>query len=291
VRRGSVIVSAADDQLGTVDLDGILSILINSRGATLTSPFIAEAAARNIPVIICDNRFKPVSVALPVTQHSDQTRRFELQAAAKKGLKNGIWKRLVAGKVKNQSALLELLNAKSAERLKRLASKVRPGDPDNIEAQAAQVYWPDLFGADFTRDKNAEGVNTLLNYGYAIIRSSMTSAVISAGLHPTFGLFHKNRSNPLCLVDDLMEPYRPLVDQIVQKLHERGRSSLTPDVKSCLASLVTSDQLSCGRASPLLQHMSYFCYALWEIINGQNVQMMMPHLMPELEVEAIISQC
>lgn len=291
VRRGAIIVSDNETELGQIDLDGVLSMIVTSRGATVTTPMIAEAAARNIPLIICNDRFQPVSVSLPLVQHSDQTRRFEAQALAKKGLKNKIWQKIIKGKVKNQTALLALYQSASVERLNRLHTLIKSGDPQNIEAQAAQVYWPALFGKDFRRDRHRDDVNTLLNYGYAIIRSAMLSAVLSTGLHPTFGIFHKNKNNPLCLVDDLMEPYRPLVDQLVKRLVERGHSTISPTVKRCLASIVTSDQAVVGATSPLFQHMSQLGYALWENLDGQKTAMPMPQLIPELEIEAMVSEC
>lgn len=249
-------------------------------------------AARNIPVIICNQKFQPVSIAQPIIQHNNQTRRFEAQAKAKKGLKNRIWQRLVIGKVKNQHQLLKLKQSDSAERLNRLASLVKPGDPENIEAQAAQVYWPALFGTDFRRNREEKGINSMLNYGYAIIRSSMTSAVLSAGLHPTFGIFHHNRNNPFCLVDDLIEPYRPMVDQVIYRLEQKGYSDVTPEVKRCLASIATSDQATTGSTSPLFQHMHSLCYTLWEAIEQEKaIPLPMPQLLAELEVEAMVSSC
>ncbi len=106
---------------------------MTSRGASFTSALVAETAARNIPLIICDTKFKPVSVAMPVVNHSDQKRRFEFQARAKSGLKNKIWKLLITAKVKNQAKLLGQYNANGKERLIRLASKIRPGDPKTLK--------------------------------------------------------------------------------------------------------------------------------------------------------------
>ena len=291
IRRGLLTVSDGSSELGTVDLDGVLAILITSRGATLTTPLISEASSRNIPIITCNERFQPVSVSLPLIQHSDQTRRYEAQAAAKKGLKNKIWKQVVASKVRNQSALLGLLNASGAERLKRLAANVRPGDPDNIEAQAAQVYWKELFGKAFRRDRKGDGPNSHLNYGYAVLRSSMTSAVLASGLHPTFGLFHKNKSNPLCLVDDLIEPYRPLIDHVVFRIQEKGLTELTPVAKRALAAVLIADQSRIGSTSPLFKHMHNLSLAISELFIGREASLFFPTLLPELEVEALVSEC
>ena len=162
----------------------------------------------------------------------------------------------------------------------------------NIEAQAAQVYWPALFGSNFRRDRSREDLNILLNYGYAVIRSSMTNAVLSAGLHPTFGVFHRNRNNPLCLVDDLIEPYRPIVDQVVRSLDTKGCRELTSDTKRCLASIVTGDQVVLGKTSPLFQHMYGLSYALLKCIGDGKVSALpMPKLFTELEVEAMVLRC
>ena len=284
-------VSDNSSELGTVDLDGVVAILITSRGATLTTPLISEVSLRNIPIITCNDRFQPVSVSLPLIQHSDQTRRYEAQAAARKGLKNNLWKRIVASKVRNQSALLRLLKASGAERLKRLAANVRPGDPENIEAHAAQVYWKELFGKSFRRDRHQAGINSFLNYGYAVLRSSMTSAVLASGLHPKFGLFHKNKNNPLCLVDDLMEPYRPLVDQVVFRIQEKGLSDLTPEAKRALAAVLIADQSRVGSTSPLFKHMHNLSLAMSELFVGREASLHFPTLMSELEVEALVREC
>ena len=286
-----MIVSDDQQELGTIDLDGIVAIIITSRGASISTPFLTEMAVRNIPVMLCNDRYQPVSIAQPLIQHSDQNRRFEAQAKMKTGLRNKIWQRLVIGKVRNQHALLKSLDSASSARLKRLAGMVRTGDPDNIEAQAARVYWQALFFDEFRRDREADGINALLNYGYAVIRSTMTNAILASGLHPTFGIHHKNRNNPLCLVDDLMEPYRPIVDQLVQRLYEKNQTNLTVEVKQCLASIVTVDQPNVGTLSPLFKHMSNLSYALWEAMESEKLNLPMPSLMSDLELEATAAKC
>ena len=268
-----------------------MSVLITSRGVSLTSSFIVEVANRNIPVIVCNERFHPISIVTPLHHHNDQHVRYEVQATAKKGVKNKLWQWIIVNKVKNQYELLKLYHSVSAERLKRLSTGVKSGDPTNIEAQAAQVYWPALFGKDFKRDKNIQGINSLLNYGYTIIRSSMLRAILASGLHPTFGLFHKNKKNAFCLVDDLMEPYRPIVDQIVKQLEQKGIESLTPEVKRCLASIVAADQSVIGSVSPLFSHMQQMTYELCGLFSGQKVNLSPPQLLSELEVSAIVRQC
>lgn len=278
-------------ELGQIDLDNVLSVLVTSRGASFTSSLVIETAERNIPVIICNERFHPVSVITPLIHHNDQHFRYETQAVTKKGIKNKVWQWIVVNKIKNQYGLLKLYQSDSSERLKRLSVDVKSGDPTNIEAQAAQVYWPALFGRDFRRDRHSEGINSLLNYGYTIIRSSMLRAILASGLHPTFGVFHKNKKNALCLVDDLMEPYRPIVDQIVKQLEQRDVVTLTEDAKRCLASIVAADQNVVGSVSPMFRHMQQMTYDLSELYAGQKVKFTPPQLLSELEVSAIVSQC
>lgn len=286
-----MIVSDKDAEIGQVDLDGVLAIILTSRGASLTSSLISEASDRNIPVMICNERFQPVSVITPLIHHNDQHVRYEAQTIAKKGVKNKVWQWIVVNKIKNQFELLKLYNSGSSERLKRLSTEVKPGDPNNIEAQAAQIYWPALFGNDFRRDRHSDGINSLLNYGYTIIRSSMLRAILASGLHPTFGVFHKNKKNPICLVDDLMEPYRPIVDHIVKLLEEKGVATLTVEAKRCLASVVAADQTVTGSVSPMFRHMQQMTYDLSELYQGQKIRLNPPQLLSELEVSAIVSQC
>ena len=286
-----MIVSDKDAEIGQIDLDGVLAIILTSMGASLTSSLISEASDRNIPVIICNARFQPVSVITPLIHHNDQHVRYEAQTIANKGVKNKVWQWIVVNKVKNQFQLLKLYHSGSSERLKRLSTEVKSGDPGNIEAQAAQIYWPALFGNDFRRDRHSDGINSLLNYGYTIIRSSMLRAILASGLHPTFGVFHKNKKNPICLVDDLMEPYRPIVDHIVKLLEERGVTTLTVEAKRCLASVVAADQTVIGSVSPMFRHMQQMTYDLSELYQGQKMKFNPPQLLSELEVSAIVSQC
>src|SRR5690606_215333 len=140
--------------------------------------------------------------------------RIEAQAAASRPMAKRLWADLVRAKVRAQAAALAEFSQPPLV-LETLAKRVRSGDPVNIEAQAAQRYWPSLFGPDFRRDRSADGVNALLNYGYMVLRASAARAVVSAGLHPSLGIHHKSAGSSLRLADDLMEPFRPAVDILV----------------------------------------------------------------------------
>lgn len=291
LHRGFVCIYEEKQELGRVDFDSVLSLMITSRGATLTSSLLAECADRNIPVLTCDSRYQPAAITLPVQHHSDQHRRHLAQAKAKKGQQNQLWKDLVIGKIRNQAAVLDFYEAPEAARLKRLAGEVRAGDPDNREALAAQTYWPALMGRQFRRGDADNPVNGLLNYGYAVLRSAMVRAVLLAGLHPGFGLHHANKNNPFCLVDDLMEPYRPLADQLVRRMLDRDLKEVTPQTKPVLAGLAAADLAANNMTSPLFQDMHRLAYSLWEILDGQKGRLAMPQILCALELEALFSPC
>ena len=162
------------------------------------------------------------------------------QNDAKTGLVNRLWARLVKAKIEGQAAVLERRGLRAGA-LAALARSVRPGDPENCEARAAARYWPLAFGPDFTRDRQAGGVNGLLNYGYIVVRSCCARNVMAAGLHPSIGLFHKNRFNAFCLADDLMEPFRPLVDRTVLELVDRGIDEVGPEAKETLVAVLARE--------------------------------------------------
>ena len=172
------------------------------------------------------------------------------QLAASKPLAKRLWQIVIKSKIEQQAAVLQALG-KPAGAFDLLIREVRSGDPDNIEAQAARRYWPQIFGPDFRRDREASGINTLLNYGYTVMRSAVARAVVGAGLHPSIGIHHSNQYNDMCLIDDLLEPFRPLVDLTVARLVTGGAAELTPEVKRQLAGLMSADMATAAGTTPL----------------------------------------
>jgi CRISPR-associated protein Cas1 len=148
---------------------------------------------------------------LPLVGHATQSERFEQQVNASEPTKKRLWAQIVRAKITAQGRHLASVRGKD-HGLFAMAKRVRSGDPDNLEAQATRKYWPVLFGKDFRRDREAEDQNRLLNYGYAVLRATVARAIAAAGLHPTIGIHHHNRYDAYCLADDLMEPFRPMVD-------------------------------------------------------------------------------
>ena len=164
----------------------------------------------------------PVTMMLPLTGYHAPARRLGAQANASIPTKKRLWQQLVRAKVRAQADTLKDLCGDDYG-LTGLSGQARSGDPDNVEAQAARVYWLALFDdPGFTRDFNAGDQNRFLNYGYAVLRAAVARAICASGLHPGLGLHHHHRNNPYCLADDLIEPFRPIIDRAVVELVDEG---------------------------------------------------------------------
>lgn len=242
VARGFLVVTeqSSGTELGRVPLDDVLAVIAYGIGTTFSNGLLARLCERNTPLVIVDRTYNPVGMLLATVGNIQQARRFDAQIAASRPTRKRIWADIVRAKVANQAALLSAV-AGTSNRLTALAQTVRSGDPTNVEAQAARLYWRMLFGAGFRRDRTAGGINALLNYGYAITRAATARAVVAAGLHPTLGIHHSNVCNGYRLVDDLMEPFRPHVDAQVWLLAASGRTRLDPPTKRDLVDVLSQD--------------------------------------------------
>lgn len=240
--RGFLVVSdSKNNELARIALDDILTLLITGRGSTHSTNLFIALSERNIPVVFCNSFFAPVSWLITLSGHHLQSRRIYYQAQAKMPVKKRLWRELVIAKLAHQAKVLEYCG-RDSKYLSTLANKVTSGDSTNLEAQGARYYWSELFPFRFARDRQQDGVNSLLNYGYTIVRACVARAVTSAGLHPSLGIHHKGPSNPMCLVDDLIEPYRPIVDYLTWKLAEDDENiKLTKEIKAQLCKIAIID--------------------------------------------------
>ena len=260
--RGFLEVKEKGALLSRIPLDDILGLVITGHGCTHSSNILAELSSRSIPISICGSNFTPRSIVLPLVGNSKQNTRIQSQINMNKNMKKRLWKEVVKLKIKHQSLVLEKLNL-SYKKLKNMSNLVRSGDPENLEAQAARFYWLELFSKNFKRDKNAEGINAMLNYGYAIIRSCVARGVVAAGLHPSIGIHHRNTYNPMCLIDDLMEPFRPIVDYVVKQMFENGYNEIDKESKEILSRI---SNLSIESQTSLFQVISRYA-TLFAIIS------------------------
>lgn len=212
LRHGCLVVTREGTPETSVPVREVGVLILAHPQAIATTPALHALMTEGATVLVCDGACLPAGLMLPLRANALQTQRMLAQAAASLPLRKRLWQQIVKAKVRAQGATLAVLHGDDGG-LAALARSVRSGDPANVEATAAQRYWPLLFrDPEFRRRFDADDQNRLLNYGYAILRAAMGRAVCAAGLHPTIGLHHKSRENPWCLCDDLMEPYRPLVD-------------------------------------------------------------------------------
>jgi CRISPR-associated protein Cas1 len=223
LRLGQMVIEREGRPDVSVPLEDVAVIVASHPQAVFTNALYAEFLKLGGAVVICDQHHNPAGMLLPLVGHSTQQERFEAQAAAGAPLKKRLWACIVRAKVERQGALLRDVCGEDAG-LGALALRVRSGDAGNLEALAAQRYWARIFGdAAFRRRREGDGPNALLNYGYAVLRAAVARAICAAGLHPSLGLHHCNRYDPFCLADDLMEPFRPIVDSVVVSIvRERG---------------------------------------------------------------------
>lgn len=221
-------------------------------GIVITQSVVTQCQKNNTAIIFCDEKYLPLTVTLPLWEgHSLHTKVLRDQIAVKESTRKRLWQQIVRNKIAEQACTLELMG-QTAIGLHRLHKKVRTGDPDNCEAQAARQYWPLLMGKEFRRNPDSGGENAILNYGYSIMRAMVARALVGTGLHPALGLYHKNQYNGLCLADDLMEPFRPWVDwQVRSLLLEGGDLVICRESKQVLLSMLTMDVEFSEKRMPL----------------------------------------
>lgn len=261
VHRGFLTVASGDEERGRIALDDIGALIVHAHGTTWSTSVFTRLSDRGIPVVICGTNHAPAAMVWPIEGHHLQGARMRAQLAGSRPLAKQLWAQVIKAKIRMQGHILAR-QGHEAGAFDLLARKVRSGDPDNIEAQAARRYWKTLFGPDFSRDQNAAGINSLLNYGYTVLRAIVSRAICAAGLHPTVGIFHTNRANAFALADDLMEPYRPLVDQFVLDLVNAGQSEVDSAAKQTLTAIATLDLPGPLGLSPLSVQVQRFVHSL-----------------------------
>ncbi len=273
--RGHMVVSNKDGEVGRVPLDDIAAVIVHAHGTTYSNHLFTALAKRGALLVICAPNHSPVSVLTPIIGHHLQTGNMSAQADAGKPLSKRLWQQIVISKIKMQEAALEAFSEPIVG-FHLLAQKVRSGDPDNIEAQAARKYWPLMMGESFRRDRDASGANALLNYGYAIMRAICARAIVAAGLHPSLGIHHHNRLNPFTLADDLVEPFRPIVDCAVRVMMAEGVTSVDSAAKQRLAALTAFDMVGPSGISPVHVCAGRFAQSLAASFVQKKPQLVLP---------------
>ena len=224
----------------TIPIEDLGCVVVEHQHTLISIPLLTALAEAGVQVVFCNAKGMPAAMLQGYVGNNTQCETLQLQINIGEVMKKQLWKQIVEQKIRNQAALLNKLG-RDGNLLRPYYLHVKSGDADNREGIAAKIYFPQLFGEDFVRDRNLEGVNSLLNYGYAILRAAVARALVSSGLHPGIGIFHHHRSNAFPLADDMMEPYRPFVDEIVCELALQHEMQLTKEVKSRLISVLNAD--------------------------------------------------
>lgn len=274
IQRNQLVIQ--QEQRFTVPLEDISSILIESQQVTLTAAALSAIAAAGVTAFLCDEWHLPNAVVLPINQYCRQRKLLLAQVALPKPLQKQLWQQIVKQKIRNQALCLRLLKKQGAETLEALADSVRSGDGDNREAVAAAVYFPALFGEHFSREQDCLQ-NAALNYGYAILRGCIARNLVVHGLEPCLGLHHCNAQNNFNLADDLIEPYRPLVDLYVASCVE-PTGELTPKRKQQLFNLTTYLVKQGQRKYRLMTGVGRCCASLASCISEQSKDLELPQL-------------
>lgn len=278
LHRGFMVVQDTEGErkeLGQVPLDDIAAVIANAHGLSYTNNLLVALSERGAPFVLCAANHNAVGMLLPIEGNFEQSRRIEAQIAASLPTNKRLWATVVRSKLEQQAAALEATGAPTAP-LSALISKVKSGDPENIEAQGAQRYWRLLFGDTFRRDQDGGGLNGMLNYGYTVLRASTARSVIAAGLHPSIGLHHSNDNNAMRLVDDLMEPFRPIVDLKVWLLRRNGEGEVTPETKRALVRTLYDDMQTDAGATPLMVCAQKLATSLAQVYLGQRDKLDLP---------------
>jgi CRISP-associated protein Cas1 len=278
MHRGFMVVKDTEGErkeLGQVPLDDIAAVIANAHGLSYTNNLLVALAQRGAPFVLCAANHNAVGMLLPIEGNFEQAKRIEAQIAASQPTIKRLWAAIVRAKLEQQAAALEAAGAPTAP-LTALAAKVKSGDPENLEAQGARRYWTLLFGEAFRRDQDGGGLNGMLNYGYTVLRATTARAIVAAGLHTSIGLHHSNDNNAMRLVDDVMEPFRPMIDLKVWQLKRNGEEHVTPETKRALVRSLYDDMQTAAGATPVMVCVQKLATSLAQVFLGERDKLDLP---------------
>ena len=266
----------------TIPIEDIGVVVLDNRRITITTGAMEALLGNNCAIITCDSTNLPVGLMLPLSGNTTQSERFRNQIDASLPLKKQLWQQTIRQKILNQATVLNKNTGAIVKNMQVWANEVKSGDPDNLEARAATYYWRYLFPTlpNFVRGREGDPPNNLLNYGYAILRACVARGLVGSGLLPTLGIHHHNRYNAYCLADDIMEPYRPFVDDLVINIMQEypDYSELTRSIKAALLTIPSLDVMLDGKRSPLMIAVGQTTASLAKCFNGALRKIAYPEL-------------
>lgn len=284
VSRGFLSIEINKQLVGQVAIDDMAALVIRGHGASLSVNICSRLANANVPIVICDTQQSPASVIWPVDGHFAQGFNMQAQALANKPLLKRLWAQLVSSKVLSQAQVLNALNLHSAD-ITSMATRVKSGDSENIEAQAARKYWKRLMGEKFLRGTHQGSINSALNYGYTVLRAAAARSILASGLHPSLSIHHQSKGDALRLADDLMEPFRPWIDYQVKQIsmeYDGDSFELNQKHKAALVNILSMDLQSSTGASPLQICMDRMAQSLVQVFLGNRKKIELPLAPPPL---------
>ena len=265
----------------TKPIEDLGVVVLDHKQITITQGALEALLENNCAIITCDARSMPVGLMLPLSGNTTQNERFRNQLEASLPLKKQLWQQTVQAKINNQASVLSSCKDEEVKCMRIWAKDVRSGDPDNLEGRAAAFYWKYLMGhiRGFTRGREGIPPNNLLNYGYAILRAIVARNLVASGMLPTLGIHHHNRYNAYCLADDIMEPYRPYIDErVFTVMDQKGLppEELTKEWKFELLSIPTLEVKIGGKRSPLMVAAAQTTASLYKCFSGESRKIIYP---------------
>lgn len=265
------------DEKTTIPIEDIGIVLIENQQVSITVPLLNALVDADVALIFCNSKGMPNALLTGLNSNNTQGKTIRYQIAIGEVQKKQLWKQIIERKIRNQSLLLDKLG-KNGIVLKTYYNNVKSGDIDNREGAAARLYWTELFGTDFIRDRNQSGINALLNYGYSVLRAAVTRALVSSGLNTSFGIHHHNRGNAFPLADDIMEPFRPYVDEVVFNLWRNERIELDRNNKAELINILYCDTVYEKITRPLSVGLSMTTSSLARCYTKECDKLLLPIL-------------
>lgn len=277
LRNGQMVIYLREeDREVTRPIEDIGVVVIENQMVKASIPLLNALTENNVAVVLCDAHSMPCSMLTTLDANTTLQETYRYQIDASLPQKKRAWQQIVEGKIRNQSQLLSKLG-KDGDMLKPYYSNVKSGDSDNKEGAAARLYWSQMFYPGFKRERYGDVPNALLNYGYTILRAATARALLGSGLYPAFGIFHRNRYNAFPLADDVMEPYRPFVDEIVARIYvEENHSLLTTEVKQYLQRVLFADVVIGKQMRPLEVALSSTTASLAHFLKGETTELVIP---------------
>jgi len=265
----------------SIPIEDIGIVVLDHPQITMTHALISALSDNNVAIVSCDAKHLPYGLMLPMYAHHAFTEKMYEQLESSLPLRKNLWQQTVISKIANQAAMLRSIGVDDGK-MQYYVKLVKSGDPQNVEGRAAAYYWENLFGdkSNFVRDRDEDGINAMLNYGYAILLAVVARALVSSGLLPAVGIHHRNKYNPWCLASDIMEPYRPYVDRIVLQVSEEFPESgeLTPEIKRRLLQVPVTDIEIDGKKSPLMVGISRTTASLSACFGGVSRKILYPEV-------------